>query len=102
MLNGYVMQASALDVELLLQVMSNRDSGAAAEMAAPAPPPMPEQMLLPVDLVPATRRGLLLIVDSNNAQVFTQLRTIAIGEPPLLLLSPACPPDIVRVASVVR
>lgn len=86
----------------MLQVMSNRESGATAEMAEPAPPPMPEQMLLPVDLVPATRRGLLLVVDSNNAQAFSQLRTVAIGKPPLLLLSPAKPPDIVRLASVVR
>lgn len=62
---------------------------------------MPEQILLPVDLVPATRRGLLLIVDSNNAEVFTQLRTVAIGKPPLLLLSPPNPADIVRLASVV-
>lgn len=82
--------------------MSNRESGTASGMAAPAPPPTPEQMLLPVDLVPATRRGLLLIVDSNNSQVFTQLRTVAIGKPPLLLLSPPSPPDIVRLASVVR
>ena len=82
--------------------MSNREPGAAAEVAAPAPPPMPEQMLLPIDLVAATRRGLLLVVDSNNAQVFSQLRSAAIGKPPLLLLSPSKPPDIARLSSVVR
>ena len=88
---------------IAMQVMSNRGSGAAVEVAAPAPPPTREQILVPLDLVACTtQRNVLLIMDSNNAQVFSQLRSMGIGKPPLLLLSPANPPDIVRVASVVR
>ena len=75
---------------IAMQVMSNRGSGAAVEVAAPAPPPTREQILVPLDLVACTtQRNVLLIMDSNNAQVFSQLRSMGIGKPPLLLLSPA-------------
>lgn len=65
-------------------------------------PPTPEHMLAPVDLVPATRRPLLIIVDSDRAAAFVRLQELSLGTLPLLLLKPQSPPDLVRRASSVR
>eukprot|EP00892_Ulva_mutabilis_P011581 jgi/Ulvmu1/8796/UM048_0051.1 len=78
-----------------------RDATASSEGADAAahPPPSAEHVFCPADLVPATRRLLLLVVDSDRAAAFARLQELALGQQPLLLLRPEKLPERVRRAA---
>ena len=69
---------------------NNSQSATTDEMKAVAPRTVvsSQQLLLPQDLVGLTRKRLLLVVDSDNAQAFAQVAARPLTHAPLLLLSP--------------
>ena len=69
----------------------SRSSGAAASASVASPRGQvlsTQQLLLPEDLRGLTRKRLLLIVDSDNANAFAAVAKQPLAHPPLLLLSP--------------
>lgn len=79
-----------------------RDGTASSDGTEAHPPPTPEHVFCPMDLVPATRRLLLLIVDSDRAAAFARVQELALGPQPLLLLTPEKLPERIRRAATVR